>query len=70
VVIVQRLAAIVNPTGDLCVLDAGCGTGLYGPLLKWLGARLVGVDLSAGMLAEALKRKAYDSGSKLSSHTT
>src|SRR5262249_5663230 len=41
-------------------LDAGCGTGLCGPLLKPFATRLVGVDLSPGMLAEAAKRELYD----------
>jgi predicted TPR repeat methyltransferase len=42
------------------VLDAGCGTGLCGPLLSPHARRLVGVDLSAGMLAQARARKIYD----------
>lgn len=45
---------------DLDVLDAGCGTGLCGPVLRPLARRLVGVDLSGYMLAEAEKRKTYD----------
>lgn len=36
------------------ILDAGCGTGLVGEALKFLGAgRLTGLDLSEGMLARA-----------------
>ena len=35
------------------VLDAGCGTGLCGPLLRPYAKRLVGVDLSSGMLERA-----------------
>jgi predicted TPR repeat methyltransferase len=42
------------------VLDAGCGTGLCGPLLAPHARRLVGVDLSAGMLARARERNVYD----------
>ncbi len=42
------------------VLDAGCGTGLCGPLLRPAAARLVGVDLSSGMLAKARSRGIYD----------
>ena len=42
------------------VLDAGCGTGLCGPLMRPLAARLEGVDLSAGMLARAAPRGVYD----------
>ncbi len=44
----------------LHILDAGCGTGLCGPLLKPHAARLVGVDLSAKMLERAKKRECYD----------
>lgn len=42
------------------VLDAGCGTGLCAPLLRPLARRLEGVDLSAGMLAQAQRRGGYD----------
>lgn len=44
----------------LDVLDAGCGTGLCGPLLAPYARRLVGVDLSAGMLAQARAKNVYD----------
>ena len=44
----------------LAVLDAGCGTGLCGPLLRSTARQLVGVDLSAGMLAKARERQVYD----------
>lgn len=42
------------------ILDAGCGTGLCGPLLADYAARLVGVDLSAKMLEQARDRSVYD----------
>jgi len=42
------------------VLDAGCGTGLCGPLLRPLTAQLIGVDLSAKMLLKASARNVYD----------
>jgi predicted TPR repeat methyltransferase len=44
----------------LDVLDAGCGTGLCGPLLAPFARRLVGVDLSEGMLTHAKEKKVYD----------
>ncbi len=50
----------LQPTKSLDVLDAGCGTGLCGPLLAPYARRLVGVDLSANMLARAHDRKVYD----------
>ena len=45
---------------NLDVLDAGCGTGLCSSFLRPRAQRLVGVDLSADMLAEAARRKLYD----------
>ncbi len=42
------------------VLDLGCGTGLMGATLHdMLGGRLVGVDLSSKMLAEARAKQVY-----------
>jgi predicted TPR repeat methyltransferase/Tfp pilus assembly protein PilF len=41
------------------MLDLGCGTGLAAEFLVRLGDRLVGVDLSAQMLAQAAKRGTY-----------
>jgi predicted TPR repeat methyltransferase len=43
----------------LDMLDAGCGTGLCGPLLAPHAASLTGVDLSAGMLRHARARHVY-----------
>jgi predicted TPR repeat methyltransferase len=44
----------------LAVLDGGCGTGFWGPLLRPLAARLVGIDLSGRMLVKARERGVYD----------
>jgi predicted TPR repeat methyltransferase len=49
-----------EPAKNLDVLDAGCGTGLCGPLLAPYARRLVGVDLSTKMLAQAKAREVYD----------
>lgn len=49
-----------NPKAKLAVLDAGCGTGLCGPLLRPLAGFLLGVDLSAGMIKQARRRNLYD----------
>ena len=40
--------------------DLGCGTGLCGPLVKPWARRLIGVDLSRGMLEKAAHRGVYD----------
>jgi predicted TPR repeat methyltransferase len=44
----------------LDVLDAGCGTGLCGAIVAPFARRLVGVDLSQGMLAHAKQKNVYD----------
>lgn len=49
-----------NAEGRLVILDAGCGTGLCGPLIKPYASRLIGVDLSVGMLEKARGRNLYD----------
>ena len=50
----------LEAAGALDVLDAGCGTGLCGPLVKPYARRLVGVDLSTGMLMKAQQKLVYD----------
>jgi predicted TPR repeat methyltransferase len=52
--------AALGGVRDLAILDAGCGTGLVGQLLKPRARRLDGVDLSAAMLARAEASGAYD----------
>ena len=54
----SRLTA--RPHGLLDVLDAGCGTGLCGPLLKPWAGKLIGVDLSPKMIEKASLRDVYD----------
>jgi len=57
----KAVGAVRNPPqGHLVVLDAGCGTGLCGPLLRPYAERLIGVDLSPKMLAKAVGRQAYE----------
>jgi predicted TPR repeat methyltransferase len=52
--------ANVGASRSLDVLDAGCGTGLCGPLIAPYARRLVGVDLSERMLDQARARNVYD----------
>jgi predicted TPR repeat methyltransferase len=60
-ILVDALGArLPPPDASLDVLDAGCGTGLCGPLVRPHARRLVGVDLSGGMLAKASQRGGYD----------
>jgi len=51
---VARLLETCPPDG--IVLDAPCGTGLYFPFVAASGRRVVGIDLSAGMLEQARAR--------------
>lgn len=56
-----RLGAETGIAGRFAALcDAGCGTGLCGPLVRDLCDQLVGVDLSAQMIERARARKCYD----------
>ena len=54
------LLADEAPGAILDVLDAGCGTGLCAASLRPRARRLVGVDLSDGMLEHARARGLYD----------
>jgi predicted TPR repeat methyltransferase len=47
------------PAADLVMLDAGCGTGLCGPLVAPWARTLAGVDLSRGMLDQAQTKGVY-----------
>ncbi|MBW2481057.1 MAG: methyltransferase domain-containing protein [Deltaproteobacteria bacterium] len=59
--IIDALAGVLPPpNATLDILDAGCGTGLCGPFLRPYARRLIGVDLSAKMLAKAAGRQTYD----------
>ena len=60
-VLAAALDAVLGaPAGTLEVLDAGCGTGLCAPLVRPHARRLVGVDLSGGMVEKARNRGGYD----------
>ena len=60
-VLVDALIGVLGPAGGvLDVLDAGCGTGLCGSLIRAHARRLDGVDLSGGMLEKARLRGGYD----------
>ena len=58
--VLQRLVTGLDGAGFASALDLGCGTGLCGPLLRPLAARLAGVDLSAAMVEAARARGVYD----------
>lgn len=57
----QKLASLRGaPTDHRRILDAGCGTGLCGPLLRPFASHLTGVDLSPRMVEKAHDRGSYD----------
>lgn len=59
--IAERVVARVGDGQKLAdVVDLGCGTGLCGRLVRPYCGRLVGVDLSLGMLRKAKETGAYD----------
>jgi predicted TPR repeat methyltransferase len=58
--LVARAVGDARPAGPMDVLDLGCGTGLSGAALRPYARSLVGVDLSAGMIAKARERQIYD----------
>lgn len=64
--VVEAVAAELGPgqlgpgQSQLDVLDAGCGTGLCSAGIRPFARRLVGVDLSPGMLEKARSRGGYD----------
>ena len=53
-------AQLGGPDHQLNVLDAGCGTGLCGPVLRPYARQLTGVDLSAEMIDRARELNVYD----------
>lgn len=58
----RRLAELIAPRAahPLRIADLGCGTGLAGVCLRPLACEIVGVDLSANMLAKARDKRVYD----------
>ncbi len=59
-ILADALSERLGPGAQRDMLDAGCGTGLCGPLLRPSARRLVGVDLSPKMLDKARVRGVYD----------
>ncbi len=53
-------ATLSNGAAFKYVLDAGCGTGLCGPIVRPAANQLIGVDLAPPMLEQARKLGVYD----------
>ena len=62
--LLRHLPACTENNGDcrgkLLVLDLGVGTGLAGSMFRSVAKRLVGVDMSAGMVAQARAGSQFD----------
>jgi len=56
----SALERLGRPMHFESVLDLGCGTGLAGEVFRPFAGRLVGVDLSAAMIARAQAKADYD----------
>jgi len=56
----QAAHAAQRPLHFAAMLDLGCGTGLAGTAFAPLADRLVGVDLSPAMVAQAKSKQLYD----------
>jgi predicted TPR repeat methyltransferase len=57
---IAETLGLADATATFDTLDAGCGTGLCGTLLRRSARSLVGVDLSPRMLAKAQASGVYD----------
>jgi predicted TPR repeat methyltransferase len=59
--VAEAVAEVATGSERIDILDAGCGTGLLGPLLRDRARTLAGVDLSPKMLERARETARYDS---------
>jgi predicted TPR repeat methyltransferase len=58
--VARAVERLIPASGNLDMLDAGCGTGLVGQLMRSKARRLDGIDLSVPMLDRATKKGIYD----------
>jgi predicted TPR repeat methyltransferase len=56
----RAMGAAGRPMRFGAMLDLGCGTGLGGAAFRPFASRMVGVDLSAAMIAQAAAKSIYD----------
>lgn len=60
--ILGALSGATTPLADMCVLDAGCGTGNFSQALSRHVETVVGMDISPGMIARARQKVPANSG--------
>jgi predicted TPR repeat methyltransferase len=57
----EKLGALVAPHAPFAnVVDLGCGTGLFGEVIRASAQRLEGFDISSNMLVRAEQKDVYD----------
>ena len=58
----DRMVALIDRElpGAASVLDAGCGSGLYGPALRRHAGRVIGLDHDPALCSQAEATSAYD----------
>jgi SAM-dependent methyltransferase len=66
--LIERILIRYNFAGSRQLLDLGCGTGAHAVRLAQRGHRIVGVDRSPDMLAQARAKAAVESGLRLDFH--
>jgi SAM-dependent methyltransferase len=66
--LIERILTRHNFGGSRHLLDLGCGTGAHAMRLAQRGHRVVGVDRSPDMLAQARAKAAVESGLQLEFH--
>ena len=57
---VEFLRDAMGLQAGMCMVDVGCGTGRHARVLRRSGVRVVGIDLSAGLLRAAAERSPGD----------
>jgi predicted TPR repeat methyltransferase len=58
--VAEAIRKLPHEPKKLDILDAGCGTGLVGVLVRDLANRLDGIDMSSAMLEKAREKNIYD----------
>lgn len=53
---VQRMAELIKPNSATCVVELGCGTGIFSQELAKTGAHIIAVDISPDLLGVARTR--------------
>jgi SAM-dependent methyltransferase len=56
----RAIVPYLPATGRRPIIDIGCGTGLWAEAFtQWFGVSIIGIDPSANMLAEAVRKRSH-----------